>query len=98
MEDDEEINEYLCRELAEDFHLTSCGNGKEAIELLHKQSFNLVVSDIMMPEMDGISLCKQIKQHLQFNHIPIILLTAKTVKQIISQTCSGADAYITKPF
>ncbi len=99
MEDDEEINEYLCRELAEDFHLTSCGNGKEAIELLHKQSFNLVVSDIMMPEMDGISLCKHIKQHLQFNHIPIILLTAKTREtDNITGLAVGADAYITKPF
>lgn len=99
VEDDEEINEYLCRELAEDFHLTSCGNGKEAIELLHKQSFNLVVSDIMMPEMDGISLCKHIKQHLQFNHIPIILLTAKTREtDNITGLAVGADAYITKPF
>ena len=99
VEDDEEINEYLCRELAEDFHLTSCGNGKEAIELLHKQPFNIVVSDIMMPEMDGISLCKHIKQHLQFNHIPIILLTAKTREtDNITGLSVGADAYITKPF
>lgn len=99
VEDDEEINEYLRKELSLDFHTDSCSNGVEALEMLHKHTFDLVVSDIMMPKMDGIELCKSIKRHLQFNHIPVILLTAKTcVEDNLQGLHVGADAYITKPF
>lgn len=83
VEDDEEIRRYICRELGSDFHMQECNNGKEALTQILKKSPDLVISDIMMPEMDGITLCSKIKQNININHIPVILLTAKAVKKII---------------
>ena len=101
VEDDEEICHYLSEELSSDFHIIICKNGREALSLLLQstQKINLVLSDIMMPEMDGITLCKKIKQNININHIPVILLTAKTrIDDNIEGLSAGADAYITKPF
>ena len=64
-----------------------------------KKNFNLVISDIMMPEMDGLELCRRIKKNININHIPIILLTAKSTPERNMESLNlGADAYIPKPF
>lgn len=98
-EDDEEIRRYICRELGSDFRMQECSNGKEALELILKKTPDLVISDIMMPEMDGITLCSKIRQNININHIPVILLTAKSREEDNLEGLSiGADAYITKPF
>lgn len=99
VEDDEEIRRYICQELNANFHIQECNNGKEAITLILKKAPDLVISDIMMPEMDGITLCTKIKQNININHTPVILLTAKTREEDNLEGLSiGADAYITKPF
>lgn len=99
VEDDEEIRNYICSEFADRFHIMESCNGKEALELIFKKTPDLVISDIMMPEMDGFTLCKKIKQNVNLNHIPVILLTAKTREEDNLEGLNiGADAYLTKPF
>lgn len=99
VEDDEEIRNYIAKEFAENFHIMESSNGKEALELILKKVPDLVISDIMMPEMDGLTLCKKIKQNVNINHIPVILLTAKTREEDNLEGLNiGADAYIMKPF
>ena len=78
VEDDEDIRRYICRELASDYHTLESCNGKEALESIFNKTPDLVISDVMMPEMDGLTLCRKIKQNVNLNHIPVILLTAKT--------------------
>lgn len=99
VEDDEEIRNYICAEFADKFHIMESCNGKEALELIFKKMPDLVISDVMMPEMDGFTLCKKIKQNVNLNHIPVILLTAKTREEDNLEGLNiGADAYLTKPF
>lgn len=98
-EDDEEIRNYLCHELSSRYRVTACSNGREALDFLFRQNFDLVVSDVMMPVMDGLSLTRAIKQNITLNHIPVILVTALTRDEDnISAIEAGADDYITKPF
>lgn len=98
-EDDEEIRRYICRELGSDFHVKECTNGKEALSLVHDRMPDLIISDVMMPEMDGMTLCRKVKGNIHLNHIPVILLTAKNREEDNIEGLSiGADAYITKPF
>lgn len=78
VEDDEEIRRYIRSELDSDFRIYECTNGREGLETILKEKPDLVISDVMMPEMDGITLCRKIKQNININHIPIILLTAKS--------------------
>lgn len=99
VEDDEEIRNYIAKEFADKFHVMESCNGKEALELIFKKNPDLVISDIMMPEMDGLTLCRKIKQNVNLNHIPVILLTAKTREEDnLEGLNTGADAYIMKPF
>lgn len=99
VEDDEEIRSYIAKEFADKFHIMESCNGKEALDLIFKKTPDLVISDIMMPEMDGLTLCKKIKQNVNLNHIPVILLTAKTREEDnLEGLNTGADAYIMKPF
>ena len=99
MDDDEEIRKYICRELAPDFHMMESTNGREALSIVLRQTPDLVISDIMMQEMDGLTLCHKIKQNVNINHIPVILLTAKTREEDNMEGLDmGADAYIIKPF
>ncbi|GHT38113.1 hybrid sensor histidine kinase/response regulator [Bacteroidia bacterium] len=99
VEDDMEINNYIKSELAPLYRIHQCSNGKEALEYILKTKPDLVVSDIMMPLMDGISLCKKIKSNINTEHIPVALLTAKSNEEDLSEGLSiGADAYIVKPF
>lgn len=99
VEDDEEIRRYICSELDSDFRIYECTNGREGLETILKEKPDLIISDVMMPEMDGITLCRKIKQNININHIPIILLTAKSkAEDQIEGLEIGADAYIVKPF
>lgn len=99
VEDDEEMRRYIRSELDSDFRIYECTNGREGLETILKEKPDLVISDVMMPEMDGITLCRKIKQNININHIPIILLTAKSkAEDQIEGLEIGADAYIVKPF
>ncbi|MDR0575393.1 MAG: response regulator [Tannerella sp.] len=99
VEDDDEIRLYLKNELSHFFRITDFINGKDGYNAILLQQPDLVISDIMMPEMDGITLCRKIKQNVNISHIPIILLTAKSnIENKIEGLEIGADAYISKPF
>jgi ligand-binding sensor domain-containing protein/signal transduction histidine kinase/DNA-binding response OmpR family regulator len=99
VEDNKEILNYIHRELAANYHILRAYNGQEALGILHKENVQIVVSDIMMPVMDGIELCKKMKNDVQYSHIPIVLLTAKnSLNSKIEGLEIGADAYIEKPF
>jgi ligand-binding sensor domain-containing protein/signal transduction histidine kinase/DNA-binding response OmpR family regulator len=99
VEDNKEILGFLQRALNATYRVFQAFNGIQALEILQKENISLVVSDIMMPVMDGIELCKSIKTDLQYSHVPIILLTAKnTLESKITGLEVGADAYIEKPF
>jgi len=99
VEDDEEIRNYITHELSAKYHVSTCTNGREAIDSIFKRMPDIIVSDIMMPVMDGISLTREIKQNINLNHIPVILVTAMTRDEDnISALEAGADDYVTKPF
>ena len=98
-EDDDEVRCFLERELSLHFKIRTAANGKEALRGLEEEEISLVVSDVMMPEMNGFELCRTIKSQLPFSHIPVILLTALTdERQRIFGITGGADDYIQKPF
>lgn len=98
-EDDDEVCGFLERELSLHFKIRTAANGKEALRVLEEEEISLVVSDVMMPEMNGFELCRTIKSQLPFSHIPVILLTALTdERQRIFGITGGADDYIQKPF
>ena len=98
-EDDDEVRGFLERELSLHFKIRTAANGKDALRVLEEEEISLVVSDVMMPEMNGFELCRMIKSQLPFSHIPVILLTALTdERQRIFGITGGADDYIQKPF
>lgn len=98
-EDDDEVRCFLERELSPHFKTRTAANGKDALRVLEEEEISLVVSDVMMPEMNGFELCRMIKSQLPFSHIPVILLTALTDEcQRIFGITGGADDYIQKPF
>lgn len=99
VEDNKEILQFLQKELNAAYTISRAGNGEEALEILQRENIHLVISDIMMPLMDGIEFTRRVKTDLQYSHIPIILLTAKnTMTSRIEGLEVGADAYIEKPF
>jgi signal transduction histidine kinase/ligand-binding sensor domain-containing protein/DNA-binding response OmpR family regulator len=99
VEDNDDFRFYLKDNLKEFFNIQEASNGKDAISNALTTIPDLIVSDVMMPVMDGIEFCKQIKTTKQTSHIPVILLTAKTTnEQIVEGFETGADDYVTKPF
>ncbi|HKH60923.1 MAG TPA: response regulator [Flavitalea sp.] len=99
VDDDEEILEFLERVLRLKYTIFKAENGQEALKILAREAVQLVVSDVMMPVMDGFELCKRIKSGFEHSHIPVILLTAKnTIQSKVQGLELGADAYIEKPF
>jgi signal transduction histidine kinase/ligand-binding sensor domain-containing protein/DNA-binding response OmpR family regulator len=99
VEDDVDILNYLDTELSPKYRIYRANNGKEGLGKALKHLPDIIVSDIVMPEMDGLTLCKLLKSNDKTCHIPIILLTAKTnVEQRIEGIEMGADSYIPKPF
>jgi len=99
VEDNTDIRQYLCEELGNSYHILTAENGEEALSIVKEQEIDLILTDVMMPVMDGLQLCKQIKQNLRTCHIPIIILSAKTdLKEQLEGLQVGADDYIPKPF
>lgn len=99
VEDEEEIKEYMVERLQKSFIVEQAANGVEALEILQKEHVDLVVSDVMMPEMNGIELCHQIKSDIKLSHIPVVFLTAKNdTDSKIEGLKAGAEAYVEKPF
>ncbi|MDH6306773.1 signal transduction histidine kinase/DNA-binding response OmpR family regulator/DNA-binding LacI/PurR family transcriptional regulator [Parabacteroides sp. PF5-5] len=99
VEDDAEVLAYLSQELKENFSVLTATNGKEALTLLETEDISLVLSDVMMPEMNGFDLCRTMKREVSLNHIPVVLLTALSEERQKNFAISGgADDYIQKPF
>lgn len=99
VEDEDEIKAYLKAELSDEYKVETCSNGKEAYDLVLRDTPDLVISDVMMPEMDGLTLCRKIKLNTNVNHVPVILLTAKSKPEdTLEGMETGADAYMVKPF
>lgn len=99
VDDNQEVLEYLEQQLQHDYIVMKAINGKDALEQIDKTYPHIVISDVMMPEMNGLELCIRIKEDQNFCHIPVILLTAKSmVSQIEEGLEAGADDYIVKPF
>ncbi|GAB3949701.1 two-component regulator propeller domain-containing protein [Spirosoma harenae] len=99
VDDDSEICNYLIDELSGEYTVFAYANGEEAYKGVLKEKPDLVISDVMMPVMDGMALCRKMRANPLVNHIPIVLLTAKTEESSNVRGLElGADAYITKPF
>lgn len=99
VEDNEDLRQFLSRQLQRQYLIHLAENGLKAIGILKKREIQLIITDLMMPEMDGIELCKHIKKNIETSHIPVIILTAKaTIESKIEGTEIGADAYLEKPF
>jgi signal transduction histidine kinase/ligand-binding sensor domain-containing protein/DNA-binding response OmpR family regulator len=99
VEDDAEIRGFLESELSHDYDITTCDNGKAGLSEVFKMIPDLVISDVMMPEMDGNTMCSKIKSSPTTSHIPVILLTAKSRDEDrLEGLETGADAYLLKPF
>ena len=99
VEDEEDIQDYLKAQLSSDFKIRTYPNGKVALNEILKNKPDLIISDVMMPEMDGTTLCAKLKSNINTNDVPIILLTAKSREEDqLEGLQTGADAYILKPF
>lgn len=99
VEDNVDIQQYLSEELGKIYHILQASNGEEALTLIKGREIDLILTDVMMPVLDGIQMCKRIKQNINTCHIPIIMLSAKTdIKEQLEGLQIGADDYIPKPF
>lgn len=100
VEDDPSMLDFISKSLTREGYGNICAtNGIEALQMLEKHSVQLIISDVMMPCMEGIEFCRQVKTNINYSHIPLVLLTAKSNSESeIAGIENGADAYITKPF
>jgi DNA-binding response OmpR family regulator/nitrogen-specific signal transduction histidine kinase len=99
VDDNDEFRQFLCGELAEQYNIHQAANGEEALTVIAEQDIDLMVSDVMMPAMDGMTLCRRIKQDVNTSHVMVILLTARTAEESkIEGFRAGADDYLSKPF
>jgi len=99
VEDSEELLDFVAKELQEEYFVLKATRGEDALKLLEDENIQLIISDVMMPGIDGFTLCKKIKTNLETSHIPVILLTSKSAMSAKMEGLeSGADAYIEKPF
>lgn len=99
VDDDPDMLTFISSNFNKSYNLFTAQNGVEALEILHKKTVSLIVSDWMMPEMDGAELCRKIRSDYTLSHIPFIMLTAKTDNDSKAESMDcGADAYIEKPF
>ncbi|WP_300701496.1 hybrid sensor histidine kinase/response regulator transcription factor [Bacteroides sp.] len=97
-EDNDDLRILIAESLSDEFQMMQAGDGIEALKLIEEVDFDLIISDIMMPNKDGVSLCNDIKKNVNTSHIPVILLTAKTsLESKIEGVDSGADLYFEKP-
>ena len=99
VEDNVELLMLMTQLLSSKYHVKTATNGKEALEIIHKEELDIIISDVMMPVMDGLELTQQLKNDPNYQHLPIILLTAKTQDENRAEALQlGADSYVTKPF
>ena len=99
VEDNIELLMLMNQLLSTKYHVETATNGKEAMEIIQKEELDIIISDVMMPVMDGLELTKKIKADPNFQHLPVILLTAKTQEEDRAEALQiGADSYVTKPF
>ena len=99
VDDDRELRDFIKTSFSIDYFVIEAENGNEGFSMALKNNPDLVISDIMMPVMDGIKLCRKLKTDIKTSHIPIILLTAKAgIESEIEGLDTGADAFIAKPF
>ncbi len=99
VEDHPEMREFICDNFLDRFKVILACDGEEGLSCLQEHDVSIIISDVMMPRMDGITFCKRVKEHINTCHIPLILLTAKTdMASKIEGVKIGADAYIEKPF
>lgn len=99
VEDNEEFQNFMVNQLKGDYLMLKVSNGEEALRILNERSVDLVISDVMMPVMDGMALCREMKENIRYSHIPVVLLTAKTGLQAqLDGLKIGADEYIAKPY
>lgn len=99
VEDNVELLMLMTQLLKSSYHVFAAKNGREALDIIRQKDLDLIISDVMMPEMDGYELTKTIKTDPNYNHLPIILLTAKTQEEDEQQALLlGADEFLTKPF
>jgi DNA-binding response OmpR family regulator/two-component sensor histidine kinase len=99
VEDNEELRSFLKIILADSFHVIEAGNGSEGFEIARSQLPDIIITDLMMPVMDGLELSRRIKDEVTTSHIPVIVLTAKTdLDTQVEALKTGADDFITKPF
>lgn len=98
-DDNHDLINYMRQALSKEYEVLTAANGTEALKQLQAYDIDIIISDVMMPEMDGLELCRQIKTDITTSHIPIVLLTAKTMNSDeLTGLEAGADDYITKPF
>ncbi len=99
VEDNDDFRQFIINSLKEHYPVIAAPHGQKALNIMAKQPVQMVISDVMMPVMDGLELCNRIKQDIRFSHIPVILLTARTGNEhMLKGLEEGADDYITKPF
>ena len=99
VEDNPDIRQYISDSLGDEFDVVTANNGWEGLKCVAETNPDIVVSDIMMPELDGLQMCKKLKEDILTSHIPVILLTAKdSIDDKEVGYDSGADSYLTKPF
>ncbi|MCV9389282.1 hybrid sensor histidine kinase/response regulator transcription factor [Reichenbachiella ulvae] len=99
VEDNQELLSFLKDCFNETYHIMSASNGEEALGKVHETAPDIIISDIMMPVMDGLTFCQTLKSDINYSHIPVVLLTAKSADESkIKGVETGADAYLTKPF
>lgn len=99
VDDNDDFREWLRSMLASEYEVLGAVNGREALRVLSRHDVDVVVSDVMMPVMDGIEFCRQLKGDINYSHIPVILLTARTMQDDeVAGLESGADDYVRKPF
>ncbi|MCT4590108.1 MAG: ATP-binding protein [Carboxylicivirga sp.] len=99
VEDNEDVRQFIKQELQTSYRIITAINGKEGLDKAVEEYPDLIVSDVMMPEMDGLEFCQKVKEDIRICHIPVVLLTARSSSdQQIEGIETGADAYITKPF
>jgi signal transduction histidine kinase/DNA-binding response OmpR family regulator/ligand-binding sensor domain-containing protein len=99
VEDNTDMRDFIKGILVGNYKIHKAENGKQGLEILEKNNISLIISDVMMPVMEGIEFCRSVKENLNSSHIPVILLTAKTdIESQIHGLKTGADDYITKPF
>lgn len=99
VDDNPDILKYICESLSENYNVVPAADGAKAIQVLSAQNIDLIITDIMMPDIDGVQLCRTVKRNLRTSHIPVIMLSAKSdVSDQLGGFKVGADDYIAKPF